>query len=257
MEKPSLTPIRISALSMLEFADLIKRTQKLIEESKTKTKISSLNLHLTYLNNKLPLYQDAIKQIRTSPDTQDLAQLDQYRDQDAQALFSSLKAFKNSRKPVEIEAYKLLKRIFDNYKHLYQSTYSGESILIEKFLKELNGSDAQTALQELGLTRFVTNLTESQKAFEKAFDKREANDSQASPIKTSQLRKEMTYRYKLLCQATLNLAYLDQIGELSSPEVPVLLKHLNKARKEMAEQTKRSTSKSKKTKNTENSQSHD
>ena len=101
-----------------------------------------------------------------------ITEADQLRDEDFQALREAIKPYRNSRRENEKAAYKTLDLLFDQYKKATKVSYEEESALLNSLLEKLRKAEYQSAIETLGIGRFMNNLTESQAAFEKVFSDR-------------------------------------------------------------------------------------
>lgn len=182
------------------------------------------------LNSKLPTYDKALAQIRESEETKKIALLDKTRDADIQALRDSIKPYRNSKSEEKKQAYTAIKIVLDEYKNITQESYEEETKKINTLLSILKEEAYQKHISVLKIEDFITEVEESNKAFNDAFALRSVQTLQKETYNTKALRKEITDLYRKLANYTLTMADIKQ-GEF----FPKALEVINNSRKYYAD----------------------
>ncbi|MGT2846125.1 DUF6261 family protein [Streptococcus massiliensis] len=191
---------RLGHLRHAEFSQFIARFLDDVEKENLDVKKEDvLSRLLATLKSKLPAYQASLGQVRASEKSASITEADQLRDEDFQALRDAIKPYRSSRRENEKAAYKTLDLLFDQYKKASQVSYEEETALLNSLLDKLKQADYQAAVEVLALGRFVTNLTESQAAFDKVFSERSQEKLAKVSYDTKQLRKDLVAPYQQLC----------------------------------------------------------
>lgn len=110
----------------------------------------------------------------------------------------------------EKAAYKTLDLLFDQYKKATKVSYEEETALLNSLLEKLRKAEYQSAIETLGIGRFMNNLTESQAAFEKVFSDRSQENLAKVSFDTKQLRKDLAVPYQQLSDYVAILAQLKE-----------------------------------------------
>lgn len=190
------------------------------------------DFHLMYqeLHSKLPTYDKALAQIRENQETQKIALLDKTRDADIQALRDSIKPYRNSKSEDKKKAYTTIKIVLDEYKNITQENYEEETKKIYTLLSILKEEAYQKHISVLKIQDFITELEQSNIAFNDAFSLRSVQALQKETYNTKALRKELTDLYRKLANYTLTMADIKQ-GEF----FPKALEVINNSRKYYAD----------------------
>ena len=203
--KQTLLNLQTSSLRYAEFSQFIARFLDDVEKENLDVKKEEILSNLLgQLKTNLPAYQASLGQVRVSEKSSTITEADQLRDEDFQALREAIKPYRNSRRENEKAAYKTLDLLFDQYKKATKVSYEEESALLNSLLEKLRKAEYQSAIETLGIGRFMNNLTESQAAFEKVFSDR----SQENLAK--QLRKDLAVPYQQLSDYVAILAQLKE-----------------------------------------------
>lgn len=188
-----LTPLKVTNLRSAELVQFLTRFLDDLGKSGLDYAGDEVLVRLTQeIREGLPGFQSSLEQVRSNTKSVSLSEADRLRDGDIQALRDAIKPYRQSQRPAEKEAYLNLKALFDTYKGLTEVSYEEETALVTSLLEKLKASPYVSAVETLSIARFVTNLTESQTAFESLFASR-----------SEDRLKQVTYDKKTLRQAVL------------------------------------------------------
>lgn len=231
MTTKKLIPIHLPSLHHAEVGQFITRFFEDFAKSGLQPETDE-NFHQLFqtLNSKLPTYDKALAQIRQSEETKKLALLDKTRDADIQALRDSIKPYRNSKSEEKKQAYTAIKIVLDEYKNITQESYEEETKKINTLLSILKEEAYQKHISVLKIEDFITEVEESNKAFNDAFALRSVQTLQKETYNTKALRKEITDLYRKLVNYTLTMADIKQ-GEF----FPKALEVINNSRKYYAD----------------------
>ncbi|ERT67820.1 hypothetical protein D8M41_07775 [Rothia sp. HSID18069] len=209
--KQTLLNLQTSSLRYAEFSQFIARFLDDVEKENLDVKKEEILSNLLgQLKTNLPAYQASLGQVRVSEKSSTITEADQLRDEDFQALREAIKPYRNSRRENEKAAYKTLDLLFDQYKKATKVSYEEESALLNSLLEKLRKAEYQSAIETLGIGRFMNNLTESQAAFEKVFSDRSQENLAKVSFDTKQLRKDLAVPYQQLSDYVAILAQLKE-----------------------------------------------
>lgn len=151
------------------------------------------------IRQQLPDFHASLHQVRRDEHTKTITEADQLRDMELAALRAAVNAFRTSRREEEQKAYTQLRDLLLTVKMAERSKYETETALITSLLRRLDKSPYKEAIDMLGLTRFVTNLRDSQEAFETAFAQRSTSGLQKISHNAKGKRKAIFTSYLQLC----------------------------------------------------------
>ena len=114
------------------------------------------------LETALPQYEKSIKQEKMAPTTLSVKEADAMRNKDIQALFSNIKAYKNSCIHEKREAYQVLNKLFQGYKDLPTANYEKETALLKNLFDKLAQPYYYQHLSQVNALEFLENLKASQ-----------------------------------------------------------------------------------------------
>jgi len=158
-KKISLT---IARLSTLESSQCIAHT---LDAFKNQALDFSAEARLQTLINRLetalPQYEKSIKQEKMVPTTLSIKETDAMRDKDIQALFSCIKAYKNSRINEKRETYQVLSKLFQGYKGILTANYEKETALLKNLFDKLAQPYYYQHLSQVNALEFLENLKTS------------------------------------------------------------------------------------------------
>ena len=198
--KQTLLNLQTSSLRYAEFSQFIARFLDDVEKENLDVKKEEILSNLLgQLKTNLPAYQASLGQVRVSEKSSTITEADQLRDEDFQALREAIKPYRNSRRENEKAAYKTLDLLFDQYKKATKVSYEEESALLNSLLEKLRKAEYQSAIETLGIGRFMNNLTESQ-----------AENLAKVSFDTKQLRKDLAVPYQQLSDYVAILAQLKE-----------------------------------------------
>ncbi|WP_324253062.1 DUF6261 family protein [Streptococcus sp. HF-1907] len=128
------------------------------------------------------------------------------------------------------KAYTLLKPLFDAYRNTARANYESETAEINHLLKQTEDETISSAIESLGLTRFIKRLKASQETFVKLYN-------ECSTVKTKQtVYDQKTIRKELMAiyQDLIELVGIYQRRKTSTDYRP-LIKVINNSRKTYAD----------------------
>ena len=170
MEKLKITPLDVAKLHHAEFGQFIIR---LIEDfGKTSLDANTdADFKAMYdgLQAQIPTYNSALEQIRASEESKKIAEADQVRDSDVQALKDSIKPYRSAKTQAEKDAYTAVKIVLDQFKGVESNSYEEETNKLNLLTTKLLSADYTSALDTLGVKKFVDNLSASNTAFNEIF----------------------------------------------------------------------------------------
>lgn len=231
-------PLQSLAMTRLVNAELAQFLTRFVEDvegssSRYKTDDSLVGL-LNRLKTQLVPFKQSLEQVRASDKTQAIAKSDRLRDDDLKALGQALKAFRLSKRPQEQEAYTSLNLLFKNYRTSTERHYEAQTALVHSLLEKLATAPYKEQVTLLGLNRFVTNLAESNAAFDELFTSRSRDKLTKVSYDAKQLRQELLFTYNLLADYINITAQVKQTKPYTD-----LLPVVNHSRKIYAELLKR------------------
>lgn len=159
---------------------------------------------------QIPTYNSALDQIRASEESKKIAELDDIRDADMQALRDAIKPYRNAKTETEKNAYAFVKILLDQYKNVQDDSYEEETIRLNTMLEKLLSSEYSAAVSALGLIKFINHLAESNKDFNDLFSHRSFKTSQKQTYDVKMLRQTLTTDYKQMCNYIATLADVKQ-----------------------------------------------
>lgn len=207
MEKLKITTLDVAKLHHAEFGQFIIR---LIEDfGKTSLDANTdADFKAMYdgLQAQIPTYNSALEQIRASEESKKIAEADQVRDSDVQALKDSIKPYRSAKTQAEKDAYTAVKIVLDQFKGVESNSYEEETNKLNLLTTKLLSADYTSALDTLGVKKFVDNLSASNTAFNEIFAHRSYQTSQKVTYNVKALRKTMMQDYSKMANYMVALA---------------------------------------------------
>ncbi|MCW6675428.1 DUF6261 family protein [Aerococcaceae bacterium NML171108] len=189
-----------------EYAQLVARFVEEYEATKSKTTDEDFKRLLADVKTKLTAMQNALEQVVASEKSEALSQADTERDASLKALFDSIRPYRFARQIAEKDAYNALNLLFKQYRNTAGKGYEEETSLINSLLAKLKTPEYHPDVTTLGITKFVTNLTESQTQFNKVFTDRIKEQRGRVKYDVKTLRQALAQDYRLLLAYTAVLA---------------------------------------------------
>ena len=189
------------------------------------------------LQSKISTYNKALEQIRASEESKKIAEADRNRDADIQALKDSIKPYRNAKNETEKNAYTAIKIVLDQYKGIENNAYEEETIKINTLVTKLQSTDYTAHITALGISKFITQLSASNTAFNDLFAHRSYQTSQKETYDVKALRKIMTADYNTLANYIVALANVK-----TDPFYKEVLTVINNSRKYFSDVLARRTS---------------
>ena len=203
-----ITSLTVRNLENNEFFQLLSESK---DELGAFTKANkSEQVYATKLGDMEKLLETLQAGLHRSKASQTVASLeasDRERDDALSILTGLVKAFSRVKEAGSKEAYDKLSKLFKNYAGLTSMSYEKETEAINHLLKELKGSDYQTALSTLHLTTHVETLTKAQAQFEKAYKERLVEQKGKAPSQNKEVRAKLQEIYDFLVDFTAINAY--------------------------------------------------
>lgn len=201
MNNFNLSPLNLSALHHAEFGQLLIRFFEDFAKSGLDANTDpDFNLLFDGLQAQLPTFNGALKQIKASEESDQIAQLDKVRDDALQNLRNALKPYHSSKIEAESEAYKSLSLLLAEYKETQNANYEAETNELNMLVSRLESSNYAPYVTELAIGKFVTRLKDANIAFNNLFSQRSFNVSQKVVYDAKALRKTLTNDYKTMTQ---------------------------------------------------------
>jgi hypothetical protein len=199
MNEPSLYNISFSRLHHPEVGQIVNRFFEDIAKSNSNTAIDPdfQRLYST-LDAQRPLFQLSLDQIKAREETDFIAQLDQNRDNDIQALRFGLRAYNNTRIEAKKKANTALNIIFNQYKGVEADSYEQETIRLNNLIATLNNPENMPHIALLNLVEFVVNLSTSNTTFNELFANRSYKTAIQTVYDTKKLREQLIVDFKIL-----------------------------------------------------------
>lgn len=147
---------------------------------------------------------------RGNSHTMTLAESDKKRDNLHRALCYVVEAHCLTGDESNVEAAMKLKRVIKRYgtSALRNSAYSDETALIRSLLSDLNEAENVTYSTQIGLTSWITGLTNANSAFEQLMEGRRTEASEALGYTTRDVRKELSPLYRTIVKVVESFALL-------------------------------------------------
>lgn len=241
MTEVKIVQLNIKNLSQTDLAQLVRRfLTQIDEQALTLGDDATISTLMTLIRKELTAFEQSLNQVKGSSETATLAALDRSRDQAYQILVDALGLHRYETDAEKASAYQSVKRLLSSYKEIKEADYEAETNLINRLLEQLNKVDYKEAVSLLGLTSFISKLSDAQSAFEASFSKR-AKEGQKRSISQSKLLKEpLMLHYNRLGQYVLIQA--DTVDDQVAKD---LLETYNAGRKYMADKLARQAGKKK------------
>lgn len=207
MEKLKLHSLYIQGLRHAEFGQFIIRFYE--DFGKTTLDAShdaDFKTIFDALQSKITTYNKALDQIRASEESKKIAEADQVRDSDVQALKDSIKPYRSAKTQAEKDAYTAIKIVLDQFKGVESNSYEEETNRLNLLTTKLLSADYTSALGTLGVKKFVDNLSASNAAFNELFAHRSYQTSQKVTYNVKALRKTMLQDYSKMANYMVTLA---------------------------------------------------
>ena len=158
------------------------------------------------LKAQSPLFDAALIQIKAKAETELLIKLDANRDRAIRTLRRAHLVAEYGDDNAEQEAYTAIKIVLKTYRDIENENYEAESLAIDNLITELRSAKNATAIQLLGLERYINKLEEANTIFKNTFDKRSTNTISTEVFDTKLLRKTILQAYKNLSEYVLVMA---------------------------------------------------
>jgi hypothetical protein len=171
----SLESISLTRLTNLEFGQHSKSIYRDIKELGNGNDFIKDEVYKKYLkqfNEDSIAYDKAIIQIAKSSETEKIVYADYIRDRSYAALSRYLSVFEVSNIAEEVQVFKNLKIVLNNYKGIQKWNLEEETNGIDNLVKELNNSKYIESVSLIKLAPFIARLADDNEAFKKIFASR-------------------------------------------------------------------------------------
>ena len=207
MEKLKITPLDVTKLHHAEFGQFIIRFFEDFEKTSLDAALDA-DFKAMYdgLQAQIPTYNSALEQIRASEESDKIADADQVRDGDMQALRYSIMPFRSAKTQAEKDAYTAVKIVLDQFKGVETNSYEEETNKLNLLTTKLLSADYSAALTTLGIKKFVEHLLASNTAFNDLFAHRSYQTSQKVTYNVKALRKTMLDDYSKMINYIVAMA---------------------------------------------------
>jgi hypothetical protein len=145
--------------------------------------------------------------------------------------------YRNAKNETEKNAYTAIKIVLDQYKGIENNAYEEETIKINTLVTKLQSTDYTAHITALGISKFITQLSASNTAFNDLFAHRSYQTSQKETYDVKALRKIMTADYNTLANYIVALANVK-----TDPFYKEVLTVINNSRKYFSDVLARRTS---------------
>ena len=155
--KQNLEPLDLSALTNMEAGQLmIRHTSDLNTIDASLLTDAPYNNYMQKIGNQTEMYFAALAQVRKNEETEKIGLADNARDKAVSAFNLALKLHASADDPVEAEASRSLRILFDTYKNLAKLNYEAESLAIDKLVSELNSEAYTEKIAYLHMSKYVS-----------------------------------------------------------------------------------------------------
>lgn len=202
--------LTLNALDNSEFVQLILESKEaLVSFNKTTKTETVYTKKLTELDTLLTAFQALIHKGKSSQHSKALSLADKERDAAFVTLKQLIKAFSRVKEENTQASYQRLRDLLKGYKTLEHMSYEKETESINFFLHTLKEEAYQADVTRLHLTPYVAALTTAQKAFEKVYKARLAEQEAQVPNQARLLRRKLQDLYEALVDYTAIYSYLN------------------------------------------------
>lgn len=146
-----------------------------------------------------------------SSQTVALGDADKARDNVHRGLCHFVEAHRYNVDPLSAEAAEKLKRIIKKYgtTSLRSSGYDDETALIRSLIADLTNEDNNGYSTQIGLTQWISDLTNANTAFEQVMSARLNEAADGLGYTVSDIRKKLTPVYRLILQSLETMAAIE------------------------------------------------
>ena len=145
-----------------------------------------------------------------APTTLSVKEADAMRDKDIQALFSNIKAYKNSCIHEKREAYQVLNKLFQGYKDLPTANYEKETALLKNLFDKLAQPYYYQHLSQVNALEFLENLKASQAQFYQIYLEADQYEQAGNLPTATEIRKSIESDYQLFYNYLYAIYLVDQ-----------------------------------------------
>lgn len=204
--------IGLSKLQNTEHLALMEDVLKLLKE----TNIEPLKELTSAFESQVTRAEEAQKQIRKSEHTQELATLDEKRDDIYRGLAHRVQAELFAPVQERKKAAQKVQIVLDTYGNFTKENYRKETRTIQDFVTELRSESYLDSVQKIGLQEWVGWLEEANNTFDTLFSSRR-DEYAAQPVyDVKALRKELDETFRKLQETTKALSILQPSDTLKT-----------------------------------------
>lgn len=181
----------------------------------TDANLSEMETLKTQFSEKVSEAEAAQKQIRKSQHTDQLAMLDQKRDNLYRGLVLRLQSEEFSLIDDRKKAAEKVALVIKTYGNLTVHNYQKETIEIQNFVRELKSENYLPSVQKIGLDEWIEWLETTNTEFEKLYASRRDEYAAQPTYDMKNIRKELDALFKKIQQTAEALAILKPSEALS------------------------------------------
>lgn len=197
-----LHPISVSQLQQVESGTFLDRFFTDFEDSGLSPATNpEFAEQFDSLRNQLPTYKLALVQIRAREESVELSRLDTIRDHKFTVVRRANSVFEYADDETELTAYRTVDIILRKYKNVEKSNYETESLNIEFFVRDVRAAK-DSAMDTLGLKRYIDQLEEANENFRATFNTRSSENVSTAVYDVKMLRRNIFETYSDLVTST-------------------------------------------------------
>lgn len=213
-----LEPVNLARLTGLEFGQHTKSIFRDISELGNGSDFIKDAVYKNYLNkfnNDSLVYDQAMVQIAKSSETEKIVNADYVRDRSFSAISRYLSVFEVSDVPEEVQAFKNIKIVFNNYKGIQKWNFEEETNGIDNLVAELNNSKYLPSITLMNMNGYVTRLADDNEDFKKLFGGRTQEVASKDIFDVRVLRSNLKTSYADMVDYVLTMAKAQDTDEFN------------------------------------------
>ncbi|SIP86459.1 hypothetical protein SAMN05880574_10172 [Chryseobacterium sp. RU37D] len=205
MEK--LIRVDLSRLHHAEFGQFIVRFFEDFSSSNLNTNTDTdFKRMFDAIKSQSLIYNAALDQVKASEESAKIAEADNVRDADLQALRDAVKPYRNAKTQTEKDAYATIKLLLNQYKNVQHASYEEETNKLNTLVEKLLSSEYSFHVSALSIVKFANHLSDSNRAFYTIFSKHSYQESQKQTFDVKVLRTRLAHDYKQISNYIATLA---------------------------------------------------
>lgn len=189
--KQELEPLKVSALTNVESAQLVKHLLGDVATVRTTLSDAPLLIYLDGLNSGLAKMEPALIQVKKDEVTEKIKVADINRKDAFKALGKAIELGSLSDKSNELDAYHSLSIIYDVHKNARNRNYEGETLIVDALLNDLSAANLAEKVTLLGLQRYIDRLRSTNEIVKSISTDRSTARAQKEIYDTKNLRIDL------------------------------------------------------------------